>query len=95
MLTREGLGANGDPPEVIAAREARRPDGRLEPDLAEELDRALGEAAGAGVDEKIWVAFDQERPHAVPAQEEGRRQARQPTADNEDRGRLVGAIHRW
>ena len=76
VLTRERLGANGDPAEVIATRKAGRPDGRLESDLAKQLDRALGESARSRVDEQIGVAFDEERLHAVPAQEERGRQAR-------------------
>ena len=87
MLARERLGANGDPAEVIAAGKAGRPDGRLEPDLAEQLDGALGEAAGARVDQQIGVAFDEERLQAVPGQEERGRKPGQPAADDEDRGR--------
>ena len=89
VLTRKRLGANGDPAEVIATRKAGRPDGRLESDLTKQLNRALGEPARSRVDQQIGVAFDEERLHAMPAQEEGGRQARQPAPDNQDRRRLV------
>lgn len=41
MLTRKRLGANGDPAEIIATRKAGRPDGRLESDLAKQLNGPL------------------------------------------------------
>ena len=42
VFTRQRLGANGDPAEVIATGKAGRPDGRLEPDLPKQLNGPSG-----------------------------------------------------
>ena len=66
MLAGQRLRPYPDPAEVIAAGEARRPDTWLKPDLPEQLDGALGEAACPWVDQQVGVPLDQQRLDAVP-----------------------------
>ena len=72
MLAGQRLRPYPDPAEVIAG-EARRPDTWLKPDLPEQLDGALGEAACPWVDQQVGVLLDQQRLDAVLYQEERHR----------------------
>lgn len=89
VLAGEGFGAHWSPRGPSAIRERGRLDGRLQTDLAEQLNRAWQHGTQARMDEKVRVAFDDDAWHAVPRQEHGARQPRESTADNQDRSPLV------
>ena len=85
----EGLAPHGDP--VLAGErvEDDGANGRLDPGLSVELDRALGEAPGPGMAEQVRVPLDQQRADALPGEEEGGGEADDAAADDEDGDGLV------
>ena len=63
-------------------------DGRLQPDLTEELDGARGEAPRPRVDQEIGVTLDQQRREALPGQKERGGEAGEAASDDEHRRRF-------
>src|SRR5262249_53000172 len=93
-LAGQVLGLGRDPLKSVATGKTGGPDGGLKPNLPKQLGGARGEAAGARVNQEVGVAFDQQRSHAMPGQEERGGETGQATTDDQDRCRLVAVTDR-